>query len=75
MTRAQLDARAARADRSDAERIARAMAEQLVNAGTDPRNDRACIALLLPSWTWSTIRAHLDAALERAGILRQSGTM
>ncbi len=70
MTRAQLDALAARADRSEADRIARAMAEQLVNAGTDLRDDRACIALLLPSWRWSTIRDHLDAAIERAGAMR-----
>ena len=72
MTRAQLDALAVRADRSEAERIAEAMARQLVNASADLSGDRACIALLLPSWTWPLIRDHLDAAIEHAGALRQS---
>ena len=70
MTRAELDALAARADRSEADRIARAMAEQLANSGTDLRDDRACITTLLPSWTWPTIRYQLDAAIERAGAMR-----
>ena len=70
MTRTQLDALAMRADRSEAERIAEAMARQLANAGSDLRDDRACITTLLPSWGWPLIRDHLDAAIERASAMR-----
>jgi hypothetical protein len=75
VTHAPHGSRTAPADRSEAIRIAEAMARQLDRCGADLGDERACITCLHANWHWRTIDAHLDAALDRARTLRAAWSL